>query len=96
MCPNKVFKFFNVANPLVISICYDRKGLKCSAHDFFYVNFSILPLVNYQITFSGDISAFYNFPDNNSFFLFLLKQQTSIRKTKTTKKILNWVRISLN
>jgi len=41
--PNEVSKFVNVANPLVISVCFDGNGLTCSIHDFFYTSFSILP-----------------------------------------------------
>jgi hypothetical protein len=52
MCPNEVSKFFNVANLLVVSVCFDGKGLTYSAHNFFHVN-SILLIVNYQIPWTS-------------------------------------------
>jgi len=43
--PTKVSKFFVMTNPLVISVRSDRKGLTCSACDFFVTSFSVLPSV---------------------------------------------------
>jgi hypothetical protein len=45
MCPNsnKVFKFDNASNLLIIFVCSNEKGLTCSARDFFNASLFFLP-----------------------------------------------------
>lgn len=55
MRPNEVFQFVNVINPLVISVCFDEKGITCETLDFFSMQASPfyphLDAVNYRINF---------------------------------------------